>query len=138
MNKSKIQRGKLTLGSPLDLSSKKVCPSSSSFSQKKKNSATLSFLWSGKGKEDPELVKNKLEALTLEQKKNFVFGIPLQEVVTNTRASGAFEIPLLVRRCVDYVEQIGMKEEGIYRISGNQTDQKELRERFDAGDPFSS
>jgi Rho GTPase-activating protein 5 len=89
---------------------------------------------SGKGKDDPEPVKNRFQALTLEQKKNLVFGVPLQEVVTDTRAPGAFEIPLLVRRCVDYVELIGLKEEGIYRISGNQTDQKELRERFDAGD----
>ena len=78
-------------------------------------------------------MKNKLETLRLEQKKNLVFGIPLRDVIANSKAPGPHEIPLLVRRCVDYVEQIGLQEEGIYRISGNQTDQKELRERFDAG-----
>ena len=96
---------------------------------------------SGKGKEESDApVRNKIETMRLEQKKNLVFGIPLREVIINTpvppalqSAAQPLEIPLLVRRCVDYVEQIGLQEEGIYRISGNQADQKELRERFDAG-----
>ena len=93
---------------------------------------------SGKGKEESDApVRNKIETMRLEQKKNLVFGIPLREVMINNpvpqNAAQPLEIPLLVRRCVDYVEQIGLQEEGIYRISGNQADQKELRERFDAG-----
>jgi len=87
----------------------------------------------GKGKDETEGTKGKVEALTLDQKKNLVFGVPLADVVAKARALGPLEIPLLVRRCIDYVEAVGIKEEGIYRISGNQSDQKELRERFDAG-----
>jgi len=76
--------------------------------------------------------------LTIDQKKNLVFGVPLQQAVDATKGDGPLEVPVLVNKCIKFVEQYGLNEEGIYRISGNQTHLKELRERFDSGfAPFS-
>jgi len=68
-----------------------------------------------------------------ESKKGLVFGVSLKDAVIATKLEGKPNVPAIVVRCIDIVEQKGLKEEGIYRISGNQTDLKELRDRFDSG-----
>lgn len=54
------------------------------------------------------------------------FGIPLQNLVTPDRP-----IPLFIDKCVDYIERTGLTTEGLYRVSGNKTDQDNIQKQFD-------
>uniref|UniRef100_A0A671ND84 Rho GTPase-activating protein 5-like n=1 Tax=Sinocyclocheilus anshuiensis TaxID=1608454 RepID=A0A671ND84_9TELE len=54
------------------------------------------------------------------------FGVPLQNLVTPDRP-----IPLFIEKCVDYIERTGLTAEGLYRVSGNKTDQDNIQKQFD-------
>ncbi|XP_029543617.1 rho GTPase-activating protein 5 [Oncorhynchus nerka] len=54
------------------------------------------------------------------------FGVPLQNLVTPDRP-----IPLFIEKCVDYIERTGLNTEGLYRVSGNKTDQDNIQKQFD-------
>ncbi|KAJ3613448.1 hypothetical protein NHX12_019697 [Muraenolepis orangiensis] len=54
------------------------------------------------------------------------FGVPLQNLVTLERP-----IPLFVEKCVGYIERTGLTTEGLYRVSGNKTDQDNIQKQFD-------
>ncbi|KAM6973651.1 rho GTPase-activating protein 5 isoform 1-T2 [Aplochiton taeniatus] len=54
------------------------------------------------------------------------FGVPLQNLVTQERP-----IPLFIEKCVDYIERTGLTTEGLYRVSGNKTDQDNIQKQFD-------
>ncbi|XP_056446318.1 rho GTPase-activating protein 5 [Gadus chalcogrammus] len=54
------------------------------------------------------------------------FGVPLNTLVTPERP-----IPLFIEKCVDYIERIGLTTEGLYRVSGNKTDQDNIQKQFD-------
>ncbi|XP_075469278.1 rho GTPase-activating protein 5 [Ascaphus truei] len=56
------------------------------------------------------------------------FGKPLQELVTAEKP-----IPVFVKKCVDYIEESGLSTEGLYRVSGNKTDQDNIQKQFDQG-----
>ncbi|KAF3845506.1 hypothetical protein F7725_008669 [Dissostichus mawsoni] len=56
------------------------------------------------------------------------FGVPLQNLVTSDRP-----IPLFIDKCVDYIERTGLTTEGVYRVSGNKTDQDNIQKLFDQG-----
>ncbi|XP_062325599.1 rho GTPase-activating protein 5 [Osmerus eperlanus] len=55
------------------------------------------------------------------------FGVPLQSLVTHERP-----IPLFIEKCVDYIERTGLTTEGLYRVSGNKTDQDNIQKQFDS------
>ncbi|XP_028294720.1 rho GTPase-activating protein 5 [Gouania willdenowi] len=54
------------------------------------------------------------------------FGVPLQNLVSADRP-----IPLFIEKCVDYIERTGLTTEGLYRVSGNKTDQDNIQKQFD-------
>ncbi|KAL4613054.1 rho GTPase-activating protein 5 [Arapaima gigas] len=54
------------------------------------------------------------------------FGVPLENLVTPERP-----IPLFIEKCVDYIERTGLTTEGLYRVSGNKTDQDNIQKQFD-------
>ncbi|CAB1423961.1 unnamed protein product [Pleuronectes platessa] len=54
------------------------------------------------------------------------FGVPLQSLVTPERP-----IPLFIEKCVDYIERTGLTTEGLYRVSGNKTDQDNIQKQYD-------
>ncbi|XP_061843675.1 rho GTPase-activating protein 5 [Nerophis lumbriciformis] len=54
------------------------------------------------------------------------FGLPLQSVVSPEQP-----IPLFIEKCVDYIERTGLSTEGLYRVSGNKTDQDNIQKHFD-------
>ncbi|KAG5265593.1 hypothetical protein AALO_G00244200 [Alosa alosa] len=54
------------------------------------------------------------------------FGVPLQNLVSQDRP-----IPLFIDKCVDYIERTGLTTEGLYRVSGNKTDQDNIQKQFD-------
>lgn len=54
------------------------------------------------------------------------FGMPLQDLVTAEKP-----IPLFVEKCVEFIEDTGLCTEGLYRVSGNKTDQDNIQKQFD-------
>ncbi|MGH0134074.1 UNVERIFIED_CONTAM: hypothetical protein FKN15_054471 [Acipenser sinensis] len=46
-----------------------------------------------------------------------VFGIPLEDAVERTIMYDGVRLPAIFRECIDYIENCGMKCEGIYRVS---------------------
>ncbi|TRY85551.1 hypothetical protein DNTS_017173, partial [Danionella cerebrum] len=57
-----------------------------------------------------------------------VFGVPIAQVAIQERVL----VPHIVRSCVEEVEQRGLKEEGIYRISGASTEIQALKHAFNS------
>lgn len=47
-----------------------------------------------------------------------VFGIPLTKAAERTMMCDGIRLPAVFRECIDFIEQHGMKCEGIYRVSG--------------------
>ncbi|KAG7523914.1 ralA-binding protein 1 [Solea senegalensis] len=60
-----------------------------------------------------------------------VFGAPLVEAVKRTALYDAIQLPAVFRECVDYIENYGMKCEGIYRVSGMKSKVDELKAAYD-------
>ncbi|RXM96689.1 A-kinase anchor protein 6 [Acipenser ruthenus] len=54
------------------------------------------------------------------------FGVPLQDLVTLEKP-----IPLFIEKCVNFIEATGLSTEGLYRVSGNKTDQDNIQKQFD-------
>ncbi|XP_071946447.1 active breakpoint cluster region-related protein-like isoform X2 [Antedon mediterranea] len=61
------------------------------------------------------------------RKKLGVFGVRLQQVVAREQ----FEIPHIVSLCIQEVEERGLEETGIYRISGSSGDVTKLKNAFE-------
>lgn len=47
-----------------------------------------------------------------------IFGVSLQLAVERSRCHDGIELPLVVRNCIDYIEEFGMTTEGLYRVPG--------------------
>ncbi|KAM4662618.1 rho GTPase-activating protein 5 [Discoglossus pictus] len=80
-----------------------------------------------KVKEDKK--KSKAKAFKTPTQRNWdsnYFGKPLQDLVTPEKT-----IPVFVKKCVDYIEETGLCTEGLYRVSGNKTDQDNIQKQFD-------
>src|SRR5271154_7137438 len=66
-----------------------------------------------------------------------LFGFSLQDAVDITQQMGmGINVPSVVYRCVEYLEHMdAAKEEGIYRLSGSNSAIRNLKDRFNSGDP---
>lgn len=60
-----------------------------------------------------------------------IFGAPLSEAVKRTALYDGIQLPAVFRECVDYIENYGMKCEGIYRVSGMKSKVDELKAAYD-------
>lgn len=60
-----------------------------------------------------------------------IFGVPLADAVERTMMYDGIRLPAVFRECVDYMEQHGMKCEGIYRVSGIKSKVDELKAAYD-------
>ncbi|XP_077472062.1 ralA-binding protein 1 [Stigmatopora argus] len=60
-----------------------------------------------------------------------IFGAPLGEAVKRTALYDGIQLPAIFRECVDYIENYGMKCEGIYRVSGMKSKVDELKMAYD-------
>ncbi|XP_011297136.1 nucleolar complex protein 3 homolog [Fopius arisanus] len=47
-----------------------------------------------------------------------IFGVGLQAAVERSRCHDGVELPLVVRNCIDYLEEFGMTTESLYKIPG--------------------
>ncbi|KAL5510741.1 hypothetical protein EMCRGX_G006339 [Ephydatia muelleri] len=59
-----------------------------------------------------------------------VFGVDL---TTIAKMDGS-EVPKLVKQCVEVIEEQGLYDEGIYRVSGNTSSVMEIKEKFNEGE----
>uniref|UniRef100_A0A3P8WNM2 RalA binding protein 1 n=1 Tax=Cynoglossus semilaevis TaxID=244447 RepID=A0A3P8WNM2_CYNSE len=60
-----------------------------------------------------------------------IFGVSLAEAVKRTTLYDGIQLPAIFRECVDYIENYGMKCEGIYRVSGMKSKVDELKAAYD-------
>lgn len=59
------------------------------------------------------------------------FGLPLSEICSDNRP-----IPVYVEQCARLIEEKGIMQLGIYRVSGKKDDVLELQTKFDDGKSF--
>ena len=64
-------------------------------------------------------------------KNRKVFGVPLDEAIKKSSINNGLPLPLT--RCADYLERQAIKQEGVYRRSGNQKTVEDLMKLYDAG-----
>lgn len=57
------------------------------------------------------------------------FGVSIEDVI---QYAGIDNVPLVVKRCIDVIENYGLDIEGIYRTSGNKTTVQQLKESIDS------
>ncbi|XP_051878948.1 ralA-binding protein 1 isoform X1 [Pristis pectinata] len=60
-----------------------------------------------------------------------IFGVPLAEAAERTMLYDGIQLPAVFRECIDYIENYGMKSEGIYRVSGTKSKVDELKIVYD-------
>ncbi|XP_053180698.1 rho GTPase-activating protein 25 isoform X1 [Scomber japonicus] len=63
-----------------------------------------------------------------------VFGKSLNDIVTYEQRFGPRMVPILVQKCVEYLKEHGLDEEGIFRLPGQDNAVKQFRDAFDAGE----
>ncbi|KAJ3342575.1 RalA-binding protein 1 [Gonapodya sp. JEL0774] len=62
-----------------------------------------------------------------------IFGVPLQMAIDNSRLSPEVDLPALVVRCLQFIEDNALSEQGLYRISASQSAVQRLKAAFDDG-----
>ncbi|KAM9360957.1 rho GTPase-activating protein 25 [Symphorus nematophorus] len=63
-----------------------------------------------------------------------VFGKALMDTVTYEQRFGPHMVPILVQKCVEFIKEHGLEEEGIFRLPGQDNAVKQFRDAFDAGE----
>ncbi|XP_068594597.1 rho GTPase-activating protein 25 [Brachionichthys hirsutus] len=63
-----------------------------------------------------------------------VFGKGLTDTVTYEQRFGPRMVPILVQKCVEFITEHGLNEEGIFRLPGQDNAVKQFRDAFDAGE----
>ena len=61
-----------------------------------------------------------------------IFGVPLEVAVERQKCHDGIPLPMVVRLCIDYVEENGLMLEGIYRSSGVKSKVNKLRLAFNS------
>lgn len=56
------------------------------------------------------------------------FGVSIEEII---KFAGIDNVPLVVKRCIDVIENYGLDIEGVYRTSGNKATVQQLKEQID-------
>lgn len=59
-----------------------------------------------------------------------VFGVPLTLAVERSRCHDGVDIPLVIRDCIDYVQDNGLNMEAIYKLSGIKSKVQHLRRLY--------
>ncbi|KAM4037372.1 rho GTPase-activating protein 25 isoform 2-T2 [Anomaloglossus baeobatrachus] len=72
--------------------------------------------------------------MTLNLQHRAVFGQRLADTVAYEKKFGRHMVPILMEKCADFILQNGLNEEGVFRLPGQDTLVKQLKEAFDAGE----
>lgn len=59
-----------------------------------------------------------------------IFGVPLHIAVERSKSHDGIEIPVIVRECIDYIEEHGLACESIYKISGLKSKVRHLKSQY--------
>ncbi|XP_024938493.1 ralA-binding protein 1 isoform X3 [Cephus cinctus] len=59
-----------------------------------------------------------------------IFGVSLHLAVERSRCHDGVELPLVVRDCIDYVEEYGMNVEGLYKVPGVKSKVQSLKKFY--------
>ena len=59
-----------------------------------------------------------------------IFGVPLEVAVERNRCHDGVQLPVVVRQCINYIEEQGLHVEGIYRSSGVKSKIVKLRTAY--------
>ncbi|XP_015521319.2 ralA-binding protein 1 isoform X3 [Neodiprion lecontei] len=59
-----------------------------------------------------------------------IFGVALQMAVERGRCHDGVELPLVVRNCIDYIEEYGMTVDGLYKVSAVKSKVQHLRKLY--------
>jgi hypothetical protein len=60
-----------------------------------------------------------------------LFGVELSTATEHSRLDDNLDVPSVVRRCVAYITEHGLNQEGLYRLSGRKTQIEHLKQLFD-------
>lgn len=63
-----------------------------------------------------------------------VFGRSLADTVASEQRFGPRSVPILVQKCVEFIKECGLSEEGIFRLPGQDNAVRQFRDAFDAGE----
>lgn len=63
-----------------------------------------------------------------------IFGQKLEETMRYEQRNGNKPAPMLVEKCVVFIRQRGLQEEGLFRLPGQANLVKELQDAFDCGE----
>ena len=61
-----------------------------------------------------------------------IFGVALEVATARHKCHDGVALPLLVRQCVDFIEETALMQEGIYRVSGVKSKVNKLRAAYDS------
>lgn len=64
-----------------------------------------------------------------------IFGVPLHTAVERSKCHDGVEIPLVVRDCIDLVQEIGLNVEGVYKLSGIKSRVQYVRRLYNQREP---
>ncbi|KAG2469122.1 RHG25 protein, partial [Polypterus senegalus] len=63
-----------------------------------------------------------------------VFGQRLADTILYEQKFEQHQVPILVEKCVQFIREHGLSEEGIFRLPGQDNQVKQFRDAFDAGE----
>lgn len=63
-----------------------------------------------------------------------VFGKSLVDTVASEQRFGPRMVPILVQKCVEFILERGLNEEGVFRLPGQDNVVRQFRDAFDAGE----
>lgn len=91
-----------------------------------------------KKKKESKLLKikdKKKKSIDQEVKEDKpIFGVPLHIAVERSNSQDGIELPVVVRECIDYIEEHGLACEGIYKISGLKSKVRNLKNQYNKGE----
>ncbi|XP_054263725.1 ralA-binding protein 1 [Macrosteles quadrilineatus] len=68
-------------------------------------------------KKDKKKLKHGEDSLEIAEEQP-VFGVALSLAVERSRCHDGVDIPLVVRDCIDYIQEVGLNFDGLYKVSG--------------------
>ncbi|GIY51413.1 ralA-binding protein 1-A [Caerostris extrusa] len=91
-----------------------------------------------KKKKESKLLKlkdKKKKSIDQEVKEDKpIFGVPLNVAVERNKSHDGIDLPVIVRECIDYIEEHGLACEGIYKISGLKSKVRNLKSQYNRGE----
>ena len=61
-----------------------------------------------------------------------IFGVGLEVATARHKCHDGVALPLIVRQCIDFIEENALMQEGIYRVSGVKSKVNKLRAAYDS------